>query len=165
MEIFLRFTHRYWFHAVSDQAQARDLITLWTSHLRTDALYEEARQEIQDMTHYLDSDQVRRQAETVVRLTVVTILGLVVNIVTGYFGMNLIAAADNPLPTKIAYFVLVLLPSLAFILYAVAKSKRLSDFLDAMSDERLGSRRKLGVLLGVWKRRRANVDRGRDNGL
>ena len=27
MEIFLRFTHRYWFHAVSDQAQARDLFT------------------------------------------------------------------------------------------------------------------------------------------
>ncbi|MDN5752504.1 MAG: hypothetical protein L0H15_04365, partial [Nitrosospira sp.] len=26
-EIFLRFTHRYWFHEVSDQAQARDLFT------------------------------------------------------------------------------------------------------------------------------------------
>jgi hypothetical protein len=165
MEIFLRFTHRYWFHAVSDQAQARDLFTMWSRHLRTDALYEEAREEIQDMTHYLDSDQVRRQAETVVRLTVVTILGLVVNIATGYFGMNLIAAADNPLPTKIAYFVLVLLPALAFILYAVAKSKRLSDFLDAMSDERFGSRHKLGVLLSVWKHKRAQFDRGRNDGL
>ena len=29
-EIFLRFTHRYWFHAVSDQAQARDLFKMWT---------------------------------------------------------------------------------------------------------------------------------------
>ncbi len=154
MEIFLRFTHRYWFHTVSDQAQAQDLFTLWSHHLKTDALYEEARAEIQDMTHYLDSDQVRRQAETVVRLTVVTVLGLVVNIATGYFGMNLIAAADNPLPTKIAYFVLALIPSLAFILYIVAKSKGLSDFLDAMSDERLRSRDKLGVLLSVWKRKR-----------
>jgi len=132
--------------------------------LKTDSLYEEARQEIQDMTHYLDSDQVRRQAETVVRLTVVTILGLVVNIATGYFGMNLIAAADNPLSTKIAYFLLVFIPALAFILYAVAKSKALSDFLDAMSDERLGSRQKLGVLLSVWKRRRAEFDRGRSSG-
>jgi len=164
MEIFLRFTHRYWFHAVSDQAQAADLFTIWSRHLRTDALYEEARQEIQDMTHYLDSDQVRRQAETVVRLTVVTILGLVVNIATGYFGMNLIAAADNPLPTKIAYFLLVFIPALAFILYAVAKSKALSDFLDAMSDERLGSRQKLGVLFSVWRRRRAELDRGRNSG-
>ena len=155
MEIFLRFTHRYWFHAVSDQAQARDLFTMWSRHLRTDALYEEARQEIQDMTHYLDSDQVRRQAETVVRLTVVTILGLVVNIATGYFGMNLIAAADNPLPTKIAYFLLVFIPSLAFILYAVAKSKRLSDFLDAMSDERLRNADRLKILAGVWRRKRA----------
>jgi hypothetical protein len=165
MEIFLRFTHRYWFHAVSDQAQARDLFTLWSRQLGTDALFDETRQEIQDMTHYLDSDQVRRQAETVVRLTVVTILGLVVNIATGYFGMNLIAAADHPLPTKIAYFLLVLIPSLAFILYAVAKSKGLSDFLDAMSDERLGSAQKLGVFLGVWKHKRARIDRSRDNGL
>jgi hypothetical protein len=164
MEIFLRFTHRYWFHAVSDQAQAGDLFTMWSRHLRTNALYEEARQEIQDMTHYLDSDQVRRQAETVVRLTVVTILGLVVNIATGYFGMNLIAAADNPLSTKIAYFLLVFVPALAFILYAVAKSKALSDFLDALSDERLGSRQKLGVLLSVWKRRRAELDRSRNSG-
>ena len=116
------------------------------------------------MTHYLDSDQVRRQAETVVRLTVVTILGLVVNIATGYFGMNLIAAADKPLPTKIAYFLLVFIPALAFILYAVAKSKALSDFLDAMSDERLGSRQKLGVLLSVWKRRRTQFDRSRNGG-
>jgi hypothetical protein len=163
MEIFLRFTHRYWFHAVSDQAQAGDLFTLWSHHLRTNTHYEQARQEIQDMIHYLDSDQVRRQAETVVRLTVVTILGLVVNLATGYFGMNLIAAADNPLPTKIAYFALVLLPSLAFILYAVAKSKRLSDFLDAMSDERFGKRQTLGVFLNVWKRKRANFQKGRED--
>jgi Mg2+ and Co2+ transporter CorA len=164
MEIFLRFTHRYWFHTVSDQAQAQDLFTLWSHHLRTDALYGETRAEIQDMTHYLDSDQVRRQADTVVRLTVVTILALVVNIATGYFGMNLIAAADSPLSTKIAYFLLVFIPVLAFILYAIAKSKRLSDFLDAMSDERLGRRQKLGVLLDVWKQKRTEFDRGRNNG-
>ena len=116
------------------------------------------------MTHYLDSDQVRRQADSVVRLTVVTILALVVNIATGYFGMNLIAAADNPLPVKIAYFLLVFIPVLAFILYAIAKSKRLSDFLDAMSDERLGSRQKLGVLLDVWKHKRTEFDRDRTSG-
>jgi hypothetical protein len=165
MEIFLRFSHRYWFHTVSDQAQARDLFTLWSGHLRNDALYEESRQEILDMTHYLDSDQVRRQTETVVRLTVVTILGLAVNIVTGYFGMNLLALAGEPLPLKIAYFLMVLTPSLAFIMYAVAKSRRLSEFLDAMSDERLESRQKFGVLLNVWRRNPAPVSRGKDRGI
>ncbi len=163
MEIFLRFTHRYWFHEVSDQAQARDLFRLWSGQLGTDALYDEVRNEIQDMTQYLDSDQVRRQAETVVRLTVVTMLGLVVNIVTGYFGMNLIAAADEPLPMKIAYFFVVFIPALAFILYTVDKSKRLSDFLEAMSDDKIPARDKLKVFLAVWPRKsragRASGDR------
>jgi hypothetical protein len=155
MGIFLRFTHRYWFHEVSDQAQAREIFRMWTGHLGTDALYEEVRQRIQDMTYFLDSDQLRRQAETVVRLTVVTVFGLVVNIVTGYFGMNLIAAADSPLPVKIGSFVLVFVPTLALILYVVAKSKRLSEFLESLSDERLGTGHKLGMLLNVWKKRTA----------
>ena len=99
-EIFLRFTHRYWFHEISDQALARDLYRLWAGQLGTDVLYNEVRNEILDMTEYLDSDQVRRQAETVVRLTVVTVLGLIFNIVTGWFGMNLLAAADEPLAVK-----------------------------------------------------------------
>ena len=149
--VFLRFTHRYWFHEVSDQAQAREIFRMWTEHLGTDRLYEEVRQRIQDMTYFLDSDQLRRQAETVVRLTVVTVFGLVANIVTGYFGMNLIAEADSPLPLKITFFLLVSMPTLALILYIIAKSKRLSEFLDSLSDERLATGQKLGMFLNVWK--------------
>jgi hypothetical protein len=32
-EIFLRFTHRYWFHEISDQGQARDLFNMMANHL------------------------------------------------------------------------------------------------------------------------------------
>ena len=155
MEIFLRFTHRYWFHEVSDQAQARELFRMWTTHLGTDALYDEVRQRIQDMTHYLDSDQLRRQAETVVRLTVVTTLGLIGTVSTGFLGMNLIAEADNPLATKLGYFLLVFVPTIALTLYTVYKSKRLSEFLEALSDERLNSADRLKILAGVWRRKRA----------
>jgi hypothetical protein len=153
-EIFLRFTHRYWFHEISDQSLARDLYRLWARQLGTDALYDEVRNEILDMTEYLDSDQVRRQAETVVRLTVVTVLGLIVNIVTGWFGMNLLAEADEPLGAKALYFLLILIPSIALILYTVYKSKRLSYFLEAMADDRLPARGKLRAFLAVWPRRR-----------
>ena len=38
-EGFLRFTHRYWFHEVSEQAQARALFRLCTTHLGLDALH------------------------------------------------------------------------------------------------------------------------------
>ncbi len=153
-EIFLRFTHRYWFHKISDQALARDLYRLWANQLGTDALYDEVRNEILDMTEYLDSDQMRRQAETVVRLTVVTVLGLIVNIVTGWFGMNLLAAADEPLLVRIVYFFAVFIPALALILYTVYKSKQLAYFLEAMADDKVRARDKLKVFLQVWSRKR-----------
>ena len=42
------------------------------------------------------------QGEAVLRLTVVTIFGLIGTIVTGFLGMNLLAEADQPLAVKIA---------------------------------------------------------------
>jgi hypothetical protein len=153
-EIFLRFTHRYWFHEVSDQAQSKALFSLCSRHLGSDALYEEVKQEISDMSHYLDSDSLRRQANTVIRLTVVTTFGLIGTVTTGFLGMNLIAAADRPLLEKLLYFVVCLIPIAWLTFYSVIKSKRLSEFLDALSDERLSLRAKAGALLDVWRSQR-----------
>jgi hypothetical protein len=153
-EIFLRFTHRYWFHEVSDQAEARDLFAMMANHLGTDELYKRTRLRILDMNDYLERDQLRRQADTVVRLTVVTTFGLIGTISTGFLGMNLIAAADTPLSTKFIYFMLVFIPTVALTVYTVVKSKRLSEFLEGLSDERLSRRDKLNILLSVWKKER-----------
>ena len=95
-EIFLRFTHRYWFHEISDQAQARALYRMAHAALDTDRLFAEVRDEIQDMSAYLDSDSLRRQANTVIRLTVVTTVGLIGTISTGFLGMNLITQPTPP---------------------------------------------------------------------
>ena len=54
MEIFLRFTHRYWFHEVSNQAIARSIYRRLTERLGTEALYEEVRAEVEDMNEYLE---------------------------------------------------------------------------------------------------------------
>ncbi len=153
-EIFLRFTHRYWFHEVSDQAQARDLFTMMGTHLGTDELYKRTRLRILDMNDYLEKDQLRRQTDAVVRLTVVTTLGLVGTVTTGFLGMNLIAAADNTLTVKLIYFTLVLIPATALTVYMVVKSKRLAEFLEALSNERLTSREKLDALSAIWKKER-----------
>jgi hypothetical protein len=153
-EIFLRFTHRYWFHEVSDQPQARDLFSMMRAHLDTDRQYERTRLRILDMNDYLERDQLRRQADTVVRLTVVTTFGLIGTISTGFLGMNLIAAADSPLSTRVGYFFAVFVPTLALTVYTVVKSKRLAEFLEALSDERLSRRDKLNILLSVWKKDR-----------
>jgi len=99
-EIFLRFTHRYWFHDISEQATAKALFKMCAQHLGLDPLYVEVKEQIHDMDEYLDSDSLRRQANTVVRLTVVTVFGLIGTVTTGFLGMNLIAAADSPLATN-----------------------------------------------------------------
>jgi hypothetical protein len=154
-EVFLRFTHRYWFQEVSDQAQARALYRMCCEALGTERLYTEVRKEIQDMSEYLDSDSIRRQSNMVIRLTVVTTVGLIGTITTGYFGMNLLAEADSHILRKIAFFALGTAATTALTGWIVARSKRLSDFLEALSDERLSSREKLAAFTSVWRRPRS----------
>ncbi|MEJ8812360.1 hypothetical protein WKW77_14845 [Variovorax ureilyticus] len=150
-EGFLRFTHRYWFHEISEQAQVRALSHLCTTHLGLDPLYEEVKERIADMNTYLDADSLRRQANTVVRLTVVTLFGLIGTITTGFLGMNLLAEADAPLSEKLAWFGIVFVLTTWLTFYTMIKSKRLSDFIDVLSDERATFRTKLGVLARVWR--------------
>jgi hypothetical protein len=152
-EVFLRFTHRYWFNEVSDQAQAKELYRMCRHALGLERLYAEVRQEIHDMSEYLDSDSIRRQSNMVIRLTVVTTVGLIGTITTGYFGMNLLAEADAHLVRKIVYFVLGTMATTALTGWTIMRSRRLSDFLEALSDEQLSARDKLAAFIGVWRRR------------
>lgn len=148
---FLGFTHRYWFHEVSEQAQVKALFHLCTQHLQIDSLYNEVKERIRDMNAYLDADALRRQANTVVRLTVVTVFGLIGTVSTGFLGMNLIAAADEPLTTRTVFFLVVFVLTVALTMYTMVKSKRLSDFLDAVSDERLSFWSKTRAFFAVWR--------------
>lgn len=150
MEIFLRFTHRYWFQEVSDQAVARDLFHMMHEHIETKELFEKTRRRIMDMQEYLESEQIRRQADTVVRLTVVTILGLIGTMTSGLLGMNLIDITTATVGYKLSVFFAVFIPVGLLTLYTVIKSKRLSVFLDGLSNERLSQRSKLKMLLQVW---------------
>ncbi|MBL8472847.1 MAG: hypothetical protein KF778_19360 [Rhodocyclaceae bacterium] len=152
-EIFLRFTHRYWFHHISDQSQARELYQRLREFLGTAELYQEVQERIEDMDTYLDSDSLRRQANTVVRLTVVTAFGLIGTTVTGYFGMNLLSLGELSDWQKFIYFIGILSTTTWVTFYTVMKSKRLSDFLDVLSDERESVRSKLGALSSVWRKK------------
>jgi len=151
-EKFLRFTHRYWCNEVSDQPLAKDLYHSCRDQLGNGRLYAELREEIEDMSQYLDSDSLRRQANTVLRLTVVTILAMIGSITTGFLGMNLIDEAHAGLLQRLAWFVAVFLPTVALTMYTIVKSKRLSDFLDALSDDAIPPRGKLGAFFAIWRR-------------
>jgi hypothetical protein len=150
---FLRFTHRYWFHEISEQAQVRALFHMCAQHLELDPLYAEVKQRIAEMNQYLEADSLRRQANTVVRLTVVTIFGLIGTVTTGFLGMNLLAEAESPLGRRLAIFAIVFILTTALTVYTMVKSKRLSDFLDVLSDERTNAWQKTKALVGVWTRK------------
>ncbi|HEY4066332.1 MAG TPA: hypothetical protein VGM74_05495 [Burkholderiaceae bacterium] len=151
-EGFLRFTHRYWFHDISEQAQVRALSRMCATHLELDPLYAEVKERIAEMNGYLDADSLRRQANTVVRLTVVTILGLIGTVTTGFLGMNLLAEADAAWDRKLWIFAITFVLTTVLTFYTMGKSKGLSDFLDALSDQRLSMWQKLKVLASVWRR-------------
>jgi hypothetical protein len=151
-EGFLRFTHRYWFHEISEQALMRALWHKCSEHLALDATYCEVKERIADMSHYLESDSLRRQANTVVRLTVVTIFGLIGTVTTGFLGMNLLAEADAPLSRRLGIFAVVFVATTVLTVYTMAKSKRLSDFLDVLSDERATPWQKCLAFAAVWRR-------------
>ena len=153
LENFLRFEHRYWFHEISNQAQARELYHMTREHLGLDVLYREIREELQDMDNFLDVDAMRRQNETVVRLTVVTTFGLIGTVCTGFLGMNLLAWAEHPTELRVLAFLIVLIVTSALTLYTVVKSRGLSEFMDALSDEQVDWRGKMKALQNVWRRR------------
>jgi hypothetical protein len=154
-EIFLRFNHRYWFHEVSQHFVAKDVYRMWSEQLGNDALFTEVREELLDMGHYLDSDAARRQSDTVLRLTVVTIFGLIGTIATGFLGMNLIDETAQPLWLKVLYFLGVMLPSVVLTFLMVSKSGSLAKFIDAMANERLSTREKLAGVGPMLRRLRA----------
>jgi hypothetical protein len=149
---FLSFTHRYWFHEVSEQAHVKALWKMCREHLEIEPLYAEVKERIDDMNGYLDADALRRQANTVVRLTVVTIFGLIGTVTTGFLGMNIFAEADDSWLKKFVVFMVVFVPTIVLTMYTMVKSKRLSDFLDVVSDERVPTWHKVKAFFAVWGR-------------
>jgi len=154
MESFLRFSHRYWFHELSEHALVQSLFQRTSRQLGNDALYREVREEIHDMNQYLDSDAQRRQSGTVMRLTVVTTFGLIGTVATGFLGMNLISEADAPIAARVGYFVLVVTVSGLLTLFAVARSPRLAELLEVVSDEKVATKDKLAAFWRVFQRKK-----------
>ncbi|QTN27236.1 hypothetical protein HZ993_18350 [Rhodoferax sp. AJA081-3] len=148
-ETFLRFTHRYWFHELSERPHVQAAFRMCSNHLRNDALYDEVRDETKEMSHYLDSDSQRRQSNTVVRLTVITILGLITTVTTGYFGMNIIAFGDGAPWERLLHGVLATSVFVGMVLFAIVRSKSLSELLEVLSDERAPLRSKARALWRV----------------
>jgi Mg2+ and Co2+ transporter CorA len=86
------------------------------------------------MSEFLENEAMRKQSDTVTRLTVVTTLGLVGTTVTGFLGMNLLDWANQTASWRIQAFLIVLIPTILLTLITIAKSRVLSDMMESLSD-------------------------------
>jgi hypothetical protein len=150
LEVFLRFNHRYWFHEISNQVQASDFFQRWSHQLGSDALYQEVREEARDINEYLDADRTRKQTDNAMRLTVVSSCGMVGTVVTGFLGMNLYSHSDLPTLEKALIFSLVFIPTTALALYTVIISRRIANFMEALSSEGLTWSEKIGTFRQIF---------------
>lgn len=152
-EALLRFTHRYWFHELSERPHIQALYRLNSKHLGNDPLYHEVKEELRDMSQYLDSNSQRQQSTTVVRLTVVTVFSMIGTVTTGLLGMNLIAAADAPLSMRSLYFIGTVILTTLFMVLAILKSKQLSDVMDVLADDQKSLSNRLSTMGAAWRRK------------
>jgi hypothetical protein len=66
--------------------------------------------------------------------------------------MNLFSHSDQPFEVKLLYFAVVFVPVVMLTLYTVRKSRRLSEFLDALADDAAGVRPKWAAFRRIWRR-------------
>ena len=153
-EIFLRFTHRYWFSEVSDQPMAHDLFHMWSHNLSLNKLHADLREELQDMLNYLDSDMMRRQSTAIVRLTVVTVMSILGTVTTGVLGMNVFDEAAKPWHYRLSLVALALIGTIFITYIVLRRSQPLAHFFETVADTRVTLRRQLNALRAVfWERR------------
>jgi len=129
---------------------AADLYKRWSHQLGNDALYEDVREEAQDINEYLDADRTRRSSDNAQRLTVVSACGMVGTVATGFLGMNLFSQSDLGPWEKSAIFLVVFIPTIALTAYTVMISRRLATFMEALASERMTWSEKKEAFRQIW---------------
>ena len=114
----------------------------------------EVRDEIREIIHYLDDDSRHRQSTTVVRLTVIPIRRPIATVTTGYSGINIIPYGDGNPTAGLLHGLVATSVSVAPVPFPVTLSKRRSDFLESLSDERLDVGRKVRTFGSALRRRK-----------
>ncbi len=146
-EAFLRFTHRYWFHEISERTDIQALFRLCGKNLGNDSLYEETKEELRDMSQYLDSDMQRRQSKTVIQLTVVTAFSLIGTLTTGFLGMNIFDEAGSSFPVRWGFFLITFFFSAIILLFTLVQSQGLWDLMETISDTKRPLLSRIRILL------------------
>ena len=154
-EIFLRFTHRYWFHEVADQAQAKALYHLVNGHSPCRPTVPGGKgahvrhERIPRQRQPAPPGQYRGQAHRGdgVRLDRHNHHWLLRH---EHSLRGLLGTGDFAFVYKLLFFVGILAGTVLLLVLTMSRSKRLSDFLDMLSDDRLPVKAKFNAFWRVW---------------
>lgn len=92
---FAFFTNLYQFPLLSNQQQGVELYALARRVLDVDDLFKEIQGEVESTHALFEMEVARDQSDTTTRLTVVATVGLLLSIVVGFFGMNILFGAED----------------------------------------------------------------------
>ncbi len=116
------------------------------------------------MHHKPFADLMRKQTANAMQLTVVSTCGLVGTVAAGCLGMNLYSHADLPTEFKIAIFFAVFASTTILAFYMIVFSKRIADFMEAISLEGLTWRGKFVQFRQIWGAEKCQNARDRRDG-
>lgn len=149
---FLDFTHRYRFTGVSNQLQARELFEKLRKSIELDQLYDDVQAELHQARELALALDQREESQAASNLTEVATLGIVLGLVVGVMGMNVLVG--EPLADWVRCHFNLRGVGLDFsllqtgaVLLVTAVSARL--FVGPRSSRRLSNGLKLLVVLGL----------------
>lgn len=87
---FALFTNLYQFPSFSNQQQSIEMYNLAREYMDIDDLFRETKEEIDNCHEYLTTAENIKQSGTMERINYIAAIGLVVSIVIGFWGMNII---------------------------------------------------------------------------
>ncbi|MFA6203148.1 MAG: hypothetical protein WC710_08150 [Gallionella sp.] len=125
---FIAFTQTYWFDEITPQEQGVELFATWRRELNLQSLYDETRQEIQDVVEYADYLQSSKQSKSAHRLNLYASIFAVISLVLGYISMvGTVVSVDKGESNSILFKVVLettpwaMLLGLAVLIIAVLK--------------------------------------------
>jgi len=97
-ENFIAFTQTYWFNEITPQEQGIELFDMWRRELRLPVLYQEHRQELQDIVAFINGREEARQTRAATNLNWFALVFALISVGLAFLGVLTGVMGMNPLP-------------------------------------------------------------------
>ena len=143
---FIAFTQTYWFDEITPQEQGIELFDMWRRELRLPQLYQEHRQELQDIVAFINGREAAKQTKAATNLNHYALAFALISIGLAFLGLLTGIIGMNEVPDKVKevegltteafewlsplmplWKILLIVCALAVTPYAIKRIKALKD--------------------------------------